>query len=90
MRNGLEPLTGAENLRTRHSDRPGSLTWQPAGGDVSLSGDLGYTYGEYTYTPQDSAAAVETGIYVRAWRRTSMESWRVIVDIMTPFAPTAE
>ncbi|HSG81371.1 MAG TPA: DUF4440 domain-containing protein [Gemmatimonadota bacterium] len=84
LRNGMQPLTGAESLRNQTSLRPGSLTWVPAGGDVSASGDLGYTYGEYTYTPADSSASSETGIYVRAWRRTSVESWRVIVDIMTP------
>ncbi len=86
LRNGMQPVTGAESLRTLASERSGTLTWQPLGGEVSMSGDLAYTYGEYEYIEPGSAAPTEVGVYVRAWRRISDESWRVTVDVQTPIS----
>ena len=83
LRNGSAPFTGIEGMQAYVSDRPGTLLWQPQGGDVSLSGDLGYTYGEYEYTAPGSQVP-EVGTYMRAWRRISAESWRIVVDLLTP------
>lgn len=84
LRNGMQPVSGAESLRALASDRVGTLTWRPLGGEVSMSGDLAYTYGEYEYIEPGSEAPDEVGVYVRAWRRISDESWRVTVDLQTP------
>ncbi len=85
LRNGRPPLAGVDELRELAVERNGRLTWTPQDGGVSLSGDVGYTYGEYRYiSPADGSE--ETGVYVRAWRRVSDESWRVVVDLMTPLA----
>jgi ketosteroid isomerase-like protein len=89
LRNGMQPETGAEKLRALAADLTGTFLWEPQGGDVSLSGDLGYTYGEWAYSAPDSEATTQRGIYVKAWRRVSDESWRVIVDVLTPFEPVA-
>ncbi len=86
LREGRQPLDGIEALQGLLSQRPGSLSWSVLGGDVSRSGDLGYTYGEYEFRPAAGDARAESGVYVRAWRRgpSGGGSWRVAVEVMTP------
>jgi len=86
LREGLQPLDGITAFRQLLAERPGSLSWTVLGGDVSRSGDLGYTYGEYEFRPAAGDPAVELGVYVRAWRRgpNGGGSWRVAVEVMTP------
>jgi len=59
-----------------------SLTWKPDFVDVSSSGDLGYTYGKYTYTKTDSVGKVivDTGIFHTVWKRQSDGQWRFVWD----------
>jgi ketosteroid isomerase-like protein len=86
LREGRQPLDGIDALRELLSQQPGSLSWDVSGGDVSRSGDLGYTYGDYEFRPAAADAPTESGVYVRAWRRGSggSGSWRVAVEVMTP------
>jgi ketosteroid isomerase-like protein len=58
-----------------------SLTWQPAGADVSASGDLGYTFGIYTYRVKDS---VQQGTYVTIWKRDPDGKWKAVLDTGNP------
>jgi hypothetical protein len=57
------------------------LSWEPSGGDVATSGDLGYTYGMSERTVEGK---VEKGNYVRAWRKENGQ-WKVAVDLMTAY-----
>lgn len=82
LRNGTQPLRGADELRRLATERGGTLTWTPLDGKVSAAGDLGYTYGEYRCLYSEKRD--EVGLYVRAWRRVSDDSWRVVIDLMTP------
>jgi ketosteroid isomerase-like protein len=86
LREGRPPFEGVDALRDLLSQQRGSLSWRVLGGDVSRSGDLGYTYGEYTLEPAADGEAAELGVYVRAWRRGPKAggSWRVAVEVMTP------
>lgn len=61
-----------------------SLTWEPEFAEAS--GELGYTYGTYTRTTNDTAgnAAVETGRYVTVWRREADGGWKVVLDMGSP------
>ncbi|KPK81214.1 MAG: hypothetical protein AMS25_07345 [Gemmatimonas sp. SM23_52] len=90
LRDGGPPLTGIQALRDLAAERPGRLSWTVLGGDVSRSGDLGYSYGEYEYTALGSARPDELGNYVRAWRRhgDGPGGWRVVVDLMSPLPPS--
>lgn len=92
LREGRQPLDGIATLRELLSLQPGSLSWEVSGGDVSRSGDLGYTYGEYEFKPAAEDAPAESGVYVRAWRRGAggSGSWRVAVEVMTPLPPSAD
>ena len=58
------------------------LAWEPDFVDVSRSGDLGYTYGKYTYSVTDSSGAVklDSGIFHTVWKRQSNGDWRFVWD----------
>ncbi|UCC74676.1 MAG: hypothetical protein JSV86_09040 [Gemmatimonadota bacterium] len=86
LRNDRQPLDGIEAFRTLIAERPGTFDWRVLGGGASRSGDLGYTYGEYRFTAAGVDVPIETGVYLRAWRRGANGSgnWRVVVDLMTP------
>lgn len=65
------------------SDGP-SLEWTPTDAAVGAGGDLGYTLGRWVSrvtTPEGGDSTISSGHYVTIWRRDSLGSWRVAVDI---------
>lgn len=58
------------------------LSWKPDHIEVSSSGDLGYTYGRYTYTHADAAGVVTNaeGIFHTVWKRQPDGSWLYVWD----------
>ncbi len=87
MPDGADPVRGTAAIRAFYTPafaRPSySLTWQPAEADVSRSGDLGYTYGQYESrsTGQDGRPATSRGKYVTIWKKQVDGSWKAVVDI---------
>lgn len=79
-------IIGKEALRARYSDlnpTPGtSLTWKPDFVDVSSSGDMAYTYGQYVYSQTDSLGNVrsDTGVFHTVWKRQADGSWKFVWD----------
>jgi len=59
----------------------GHVSWTITGGDVSCSGDLGYTYGTYEIT--DASKVTEHGSYVRIWKNEGGQ-WRIVLDVANP------
>ena len=61
---------------------PGQLVWAPDFVDVANSGDLGYTYGKFTYTMKDSTGqeSVSEGIFHTVWKRQEDGSWKFVWD----------
>ena len=59
-----------------------SLVWAPEFVDVSVSGDLGYTYGPYTYTSLDSLGnkTENKGVFHTVWKRQKDGSWKYVWD----------
>ncbi len=59
-----------------------SLTWKPEFVDVSSSGDLGYTYGPFTYTSFDSLGNKRetNGIFHTVWKKQKDGSWKYVYD----------
>lgn len=59
-----------------------SLTWQPDFVDVAASGDLGYTYGKYTYSFVDANGNVieNKGVFHTVWKRQSDGTWKFVWD----------
>jgi ketosteroid isomerase-like protein len=60
-----------------------SLTWTPVHAEMSASGDLGYTYGNYIYTAKnkDGKLVANYGKYTSIWKRQKNGQWKVVVDM---------
>ncbi|HEX8163039.1 MAG TPA: nuclear transport factor 2 family protein [Pyrinomonadaceae bacterium] len=64
---------------------PVTLDWFPVHGDVSATGDLGYTTGPYVRTdnsPQKRPPAY--GYYFSVWRKQADGAWKVALDLGIP------
>jgi ketosteroid isomerase-like protein len=82
LRNGRQPMVGADARGwLEGSTRAGTFT--TANGDASRAGDVGYTYGSYSFAAADKTPA-ESGYYVRVWRRRADGTWRITVDVLAP------
>ena len=59
-----------------------TLTWKPDFVDVSLSGDLGYTYGSATFITIDSTGTKNKriGKFHTVWKRQPNGDWRFVWD----------
>ena len=88
FRNGKFPFVGKKAASAFLSSVAGVWTWLPAFGDVSMSGDLGYTYGTYRVVgPDSSAKTTETGNYFRIWKKLG-NTWKVVADVADPVPET--
>jgi ketosteroid isomerase-like protein len=84
-REGSLPLIGNESATKALADKANVVTWEPAAGQVSRSGDLGYTYGTYQATDPATSQVREKGNYLRIWKRQNGR-WRVVIDVANPVA----
>jgi len=59
-----------------------TLTWAPDFIDASKSGDMGYTYGGYTFTTYDSAnnEKIVEGTFHTVWKKQSDGQWKYTWD----------
>jgi ketosteroid isomerase-like protein len=53
------------------------FTWEPLSGNIAASGELGYTYGIYSFT-KDSIT--RKGTYVSIWKKDAEGNWKYILD----------
>lgn len=67
------------------------LSWTPRGAEVSADGELGYTYGAWTYkwTGEDGKKVASSGKYVTIWRRQRDGSFKAVFDGGTSDGPPA-
>ena len=77
-------VKGKESIKHQYESFPRDvkLLWKPDFADVSTSGDLGYTYGKYTYTTTDSLGHTtqSEGIFHTVWKRQPDGQWRFVWD----------
>ncbi len=59
-----------------------TLNWVPDKVVASKSGDLGYTYGRFLYSTQDSTGQTNTveGIFHTVWKKQPDGHWRFVWD----------
>jgi ketosteroid isomerase-like protein len=64
-------------------DKNNRLVWTPVGADISASGDLGYTYGDYEFhsKSKEGKPVVQYGKYTSIWKRQKDGSWKVVLDM---------
>jgi ketosteroid isomerase-like protein len=58
------------------------LSWDADFVDVSVSGDFGYTYGNYTFSVVDSFGGRKEykGIFHTVWKKQTDNSWKYVWD----------
>jgi ketosteroid isomerase-like protein len=57
-------------------------TWTPSFADVSISGDLGYSYGLYELKDKRGEVS-EKGNYARVWKKV-LGDWKLVIDVADP------
>lgn len=64
-------------------DANNRLVWRPVGGDISSSGDLGYTYGSFEFHSKDKDGKlhVDYGKYTSIWKLQADGKWKVVLDM---------
>jgi ketosteroid isomerase-like protein len=79
------PTVGRERVRDTPEAKAGTTTWKLTDAVASRSGDLAYSYGTYEYRAKaGDEKPSEQGHYVRIWKRTPVEPWRIVLDITNP------
>jgi ketosteroid isomerase-like protein len=83
---GAPMLLGKETIgktMTFLNDKNNRLTWVPVHVDVSESGDLGYTFGNYEFRSirEDGKPSVEHGKYTTIWKKQKDGRWKVVLDM---------
>lgn len=79
LRPNHPPIIGADaiDFLSQADDTSFTLTWKPLGGEMSSSGDLGFTYGTYSLQLADTALS---GTYVSIWKKQPDGKWKFILD----------
>jgi ketosteroid isomerase-like protein len=78
FRPGRFPAVGRDAAQLMIGYDHGKLKAKRRGGGISRSGDLAYSYGEYTNERLDG---VERGYYVTIWRMSMGGDWKLAVDV---------
>ena len=79
-----EPIFGRDKIYENMLAGPKvTLTWQPQRAEVSASGDMGYTWGNYQakWKNEDGQEQTGQGKYLNVWKKQAGENWKVIVDM---------
>lgn len=79
------PVRGKDRISGKLMQKPDTayrLTWEPSYAECAASGELGYTYGIWTYRSADASGApvILQGTYVTIWKKNDQGEWRFILD----------
>lgn len=72
------PAVGLVAVKLMLNSEHGQLTFEASGSKMSSSGDLHYTYGNYS---EQRGNLVEHGIYVLIWRANMNGDWKLALDL---------
>ena len=81
-RNG-KLISGKDNIDSHLLENNAkTLIWAPDFVDVSQSGDLGYTYGKFTFSYVDESgdSLQNEGIFHTVWKRQKDGKWKFVWD----------
>ena len=81
LRPNSHPIVGGEaiNFISQGSDTSYILTWEPKGGSVAKSGDLGYTFGVYSRQQKNNSDVIY-GTYVSVWKLQPDGKWKFALE----------
>ena len=83
LRDNGKPIVGKGALESHYQnfmDSTFTLTWEPTFADISMSGELGYSYGIFTLTPKDKIQKPEQGTYCTIWKKDANGNWKFVLD----------
>jgi hypothetical protein len=84
FRPGVAPIGGRLAVESVMPSAPLRFSLQPAHAEASQAGDLGFTYGGYTETP-DSRPETR-GFYLHVWKRLA-DGWKLAADVTNDARP---
>lgn len=91
LRDKVAPIIGRESINALYKNIPdgAKLTWEPLYGDISNTGDLGYTVGSWLLEIVDSTGQTNfgKGNYITIWKRQTDGSWKYVFDTGTEGQP---
>ncbi|MBL0146829.1 MAG: hypothetical protein IPP48_15010 [Chitinophagaceae bacterium] len=75
------PIIGANAIDylSQQNDKDYTLIWEPRGGDIAKSGEMGFTYGIYSLKPKTADTTI-FGTYVSIWKKQADGTWRFVLD----------
>lgn len=74
------PLVGKQSLIESYKGKSDSslvLSWKPAKAIIAESGELGFTYGFWTFVAKNDTSH---GTYLSVWKKNSAGQWKYIAD----------
>ncbi|HLN72846.1 MAG TPA: DUF4440 domain-containing protein [Prolixibacteraceae bacterium] len=80
LKPGRMPMEGLQSLIDSYKGRSDSnklLTWKPIKALIAESGELGYTYGIWTFI---AASDTTKGTYLTIWKKNNKGEWKYIAD----------
>ena len=84
LNNGRAPVYGKARIAASATwtAKEYQLSWQPLGGQMGPSGDMGFTWGHYDGTSKDKSGNPVTtgGRYITVWKRQQNGEWKVLLD----------
>jgi len=93
LNNGQAPVAGQDAIARSATWSPADfqLTWTPDGGQMSPSGDMGFTWGHYEGHSKDHAGnpVVQKGRYMTVWKKQPDGAWKVELDSSNTGPPDA-
>ena len=83
LRPGFLPIIEGDVIKflNAQEDTSFTMTWEPKGGDIASSGDMGYTYGVYKVATADTTLM---GTYLNVWRKQEDGKWKFVIDTGNP------
>ena len=78
---GKFPIIGKDSLIASFVNKPPqsfTLEWYPLKVEVSKSGDLGYTFGNWTFT--NAKGEKSYGNYMTVWKKQNDGNWKFLLD----------
>ncbi len=75
------PVTGGDavDLISQSNDSTYIMTWEPKSASIAASGELGYTYGIYSYKIKNTDTVL-FGTYVTIWKKQPDDKWKFVLQ----------
>jgi ketosteroid isomerase-like protein len=81
------PAVGLVAAELMLASEHGKVSFEPGGSKLSRSGDLSYSYGNYS---EERGNVVEHGIYLMIWRANMNGDWKLALNLQKKLPPAVK